>query len=193
VANWKKIGWIAGVGTASVAGALYLARGIFNKAYSLEQLKQLSDQLQTIPKVMVHKLDFSGLTLRIDVKLKNPTSNAFKMRYPFLKVGYKTKTIGSSQAVDKVLSIPPYGEINIEGIMLNFPVLGMLSVIGGLFSSLQSGEAVKLNITTSSTVDPLWQISSGEWKALNDYGVKKLRAIPYDDKQDVTLKQSSTA
>jgi hypothetical protein len=194
MANWKKIGWIAGIGTASAAGLFYLARGVFNQAYSLEQLKQLSDQLQTIPKVNIHKLDFSGLTLRIDVKLKNPTSNGFKMRYPFVKVAYKTKTIGSSQAVDRVLSIPPYGEINIEGIMLNFPILGMLSVIGGLFNSLQSGEAVKLNITTTSTVDPLWQVSStGEWKALNDYGIKKLRAIPYDDKQDATLKKSSAA
>jgi hypothetical protein len=192
MANWKKIGWITGVGTASLTGLFFLARGVFNKAYSLEELKKLSDRLQSIPTAKIHKLDFTGLTIRIDVKLKNPTTNGLKMRYPFISVAYGEKKIGSSQAVDKLISIPPNGEANIEAILLNFPVIGMLSLIGTLLKSLQSGHAVQLTISTSTTIDPLWQVDpvSKEWKSLKDYGIKKLRAIPYEDKQEVTLLKS---
>jgi len=192
MANWKKIGWIGGIATTSLTGIFFLARGVFNKAFSLEELKKLSDQLQTVPTVMIHKLDLTGLTIRIDVKLKNPTSNGFKMTYPFIYVSYENKTIGSSQAVDKIISIAPHSEANIEGILFNFPLLGMFSVVAGLFKSLQSGKAVKLKVKTISSIDPLWQVDAKtkEWKALKDYGIKKLRAIPYEDAQDVTLKKA---
>lgn len=190
MANWKKIGWITGVGTASLTGLFFLTRGIFNKAYTLDELKKLSDQLQTIPSAMIHKMDFTGLTIRIDVKLKNPTQNGFKMHYPFIQVGFNGKPIGSSQAIDKVISIPPYGEAKIEGIMLNFPILSMVSLIGGLFKSLQSGKEAKLKIGTTTSIDPLWEVKSGEWKQLNDFGFNALRSIPYGDIQNVTLKKA---
>lgn len=190
MANWKKIGLVGAISAGSLAGLFFLGRSVANQIFSLEELKKLSDRLQTIPRAIVHKLDASGLTIRIDVKMKNPTANGFKMKYPFISVALaSSKPIGSSQAKDEVLSIPPNGEINISGIMLNFPISGIFSLLGGLLKSLQSGAAVKLNVSTSTTIDPLWRVDpkTKEWTAIRDFGIKKLRAIPYDDKQDVTL------
>lgn len=191
MANWKKIGLITGGSAAGLAGLLFLLRGVFNKAYSLDELKKLSDRLETNPSAKIHKLDFTGLTIRIDVKLKNPTNNGFKMKHPFIQVGYNGKSIGSSQVSGEVLSIPPNGEFQIKAILLNFPLIGMLSLVSGLFKSLQSGEAVKIKVATTSTIDPLWEVSDGKWTALKDYGVKVLRAIPYGDIKDVTLKKAA--
>ncbi len=191
MANWKKIGWITGVSTASLTGLFFLARGIFNKAYSLDELKKLSDRLISVPTAMVHRLDFTGLTIRVDVKLKNPTNNGFKMKYPFIQVGFGGKVIGSSQATDEVLSIPPNGEYQIKAIMLNFPLIGMISLISDLLKSLESGKEIKLKVATTSTIDPLWEVKNGEWKPLNDYGVKVLRAIPYGDIKEPTLKKAA--
>ena len=42
MANWKKIGWITGIATASTAGLFYVARGFFNKAYDINELKKLN-------------------------------------------------------------------------------------------------------------------------------------------------------
>ncbi len=191
MANWKKIGLITGVSTASLAGLFYVARTFFNKAYDLNELKKLTDQLIVIPSAKIHKLDFTGLTVRIDAKMKNPTDKGFKMKYPFIQVGYNGKPIGSSQATDELLSIPPNGEYQLKAIMLNFPLIGMLSLIGGLFKSLQSGQAVKLKVATTSKIDPLWEVSEGKWTPLKDYGVKVLRAIPYGNIQDITLKKAA--
>ncbi len=191
MANWKKIGLIGGGSAAGLAGLFYLLRGVFNKAYSLDELKKLSDRLETNPSAKIHKLDFTGLTIRIDVKLKNPTNNGFKMKYPFIQVAYNGKSIGSSQVSGEVLSIPPNGEYQIKAILLNFPLIGMLSLVSGLFKSLQSGEAVKIKVATTSTIDPLWEVSDGKWTALKDYGVKVLRAIPYGDIKDVTIKKAA--
>ena len=190
MANWKKIGWITGISTASVAGLFYAARTFFNKAYDFNELKKLTDQLVVIPSAKIHKLDFTGLTVRIDAKMKNPTDKGFKMKYPFVQVGYNGKVIGSSQATDEVLSIPPNGEYTLKAIMLNFPLIGMLSLVGGLFNSLQSGKAVQLKVATTSKIDPLWEVSEGKWEPLKDYGVKVLRAIPYGNIQDITLKKA---
>lgn len=191
MANWKKIGWVTGGSAAGITGLFFLLRGIFNKAYSLDELKKLSDRLVAIPSAMVHKIDFTGLTIRVDVKLKNPTNNGFKMKYPFVQVGYNGKTIGSSQATDEVLSIPPNGEYQIRAILLNFPLIGMISLISDLLQSLENGKAIKLKVATTSTIDPLWKVQDGKWKPLKDYGVKVLRAIPYGDIKEPTLKKAA--
>ena len=192
MANWKKIGWISGISAGSLAGLWYLARGVFNKAERIKQLQSLASRLVTEPAAKIHKVDTSGLTIRVDVLLKNPTLMGFKMRYPFIRMQYAGDTIASSKAVDKILAIPPNGEARIEAIYFHFPLFKMLTLVRNLLQAQQSGAAVKLDIITESTIDPLWSVNpkTGLWKATSNYGIDKLRALPFESKMPITLKKS---
>jgi hypothetical protein len=144
--TWKKIT----VGTL-VSGAV-----IGTTVYVL-RLTKMNAELETIPMVKIHKLDFSGLTLRVDVQLKNPTRTPFKIKFPFIKLVYKGTTVGSSQVLDKDIQIPAFGEAVINQIMIKVPLMNIFSLSGGLIRALQNKEGVKLDVKTLSTIDLGWK------------------------------------
>jgi hypothetical protein len=140
--NWEKITLGTIVGGALLGGAVYIVR-----------LTRTSAQLETVPMVKVHKLDLTGLTLRVDVQLKNPTRTAFKIKFPFVKLVYKGTTVGSSQAVDKDIAIPAFGEAVVNQIMIRIPLLSMFSLSGGLIKAMQNNETTKIDVTIITTID----------------------------------------
>ncbi len=156
--NWEKIALGTVVGGIIIGGTVYVVRLSHNSA-----------QLETVPMVKVHKLDLTGLTLRVDVQLKNPTRTAFKIKFPFIKLVYKGTTVGSSQAVDKDITIPAFGEAVINQIMIKIPMLSIFSLSGGLIKAMQNNETTKIDVTTITTID---------------LGVRKL---PYTKIDTVTL------
>lgn len=157
---WKKLLIGLGVGTGAFAAINYFRK-----------LSRTSAELQSVSSMQVHKLDLSGLTLRVDVKLKNPTAASFKLKFPFVKLIYKDAVIGSSQAVNTDISLPAYGEAVINQIMINIPIVGMFSLGMGLFQSLTKGEAVKMNTQTLTSIDLGW------------------KKIPYEKTEEITLKK----
>lgn len=158
--NWKKIAWGAGIGGGLIAGVTYLLR-----------LNRTNINLETVPTVKVHKIELSGVTIRIDLHLKNPTNGRFKIKFPFVKLVRKNTTIGSSQVVDKDITIPPFGESVITQIMVKIPMLSLFSSSGGMIQDLQSGNPVKLEVKTISTIDLGW------------------KKFPYEKTDEVTLKK----
>lgn len=156
------------LGTAVLAavggGILYVSR-----------LQKLSDELVVVPKVKIHKLALDGLTVRVDTRLKNPTRTHLKIKFPFVKLLYKDSVVGSSQAVNKDIEIPSYGEAQVDGMMVQIPFMGLFSLAGDLIKSLADGSAVKLGLKTLSMID---------------LGIQKL---PYEDFQEVMLKKEQTA
>lgn len=159
--TWKKITVGTIVGGALIGGTIYIVR-----------LNKMSAELETVPMVKIHKLDLTGLTLRVDVQLKNPTRTAFKIKFPFIKLVYKGTTVGSSQVIDKDISIPAFGEAVINQIMIHVPLLSIFSLSGGLIKAIQNKEAVKIDVTTLTTID---------------LGMKK---VPYKKIDTVTLSQA---
>lgn len=158
--NLKKILIGAGIGGGLIAGATYLLG-----------LRRTSVELETVPTVMVHKIDLKGITLRVDVKLKNPTKTELKIKFPFVKLIYKDSTIGSSDVINKDVTIPSFGEAVASNIMIQVPLLGIFSLAGGMVKALQNGESVKINVKTISTID---------------LGVK---TVPYEKEQEITIKK----
>lgn len=159
MANWKKILVGTGIGAGVVGIIAYVSR-----------LKRTSVQLETVSSAKIHSLKMDGLTVRVDVKLKNPTSGTFKIKFPFVKVLYKEKTVGSSQVINKDIQIPAYGEAVIEGIMIKIPFTGLLSVGAGLYKLLVNKEPAPIFVKTISTIDLGW------------------KTIPYESTDDITLK-----
>jgi hypothetical protein len=151
------------VGTA-IGGAILGGWTYFRR------LGRTSAQLQTVTRVSVFKINLKGLTLQVDVNIKNPSQAGFKIKFPFVKLGYKGQTIGTSQSVNQDITVPAYGEAVASKIMIVIPIMGLFSIGGGLIAAIQSGGAVNVEVTTITTID---------------LGIKKL---PYQKTETVTIK-----
>ncbi len=159
MANWKKIGLISCIGAGVVGLVTYGSR--LNKA---------SNNLQTVVKTNIHSVKLDGLTLRVDVQIKNPSSVSFKIKYPFVKILFKDAVIGTSQVINKNITIPKNGEINVEAILINIPITGIFSIGGGLIKLLLQKQPAVVTVKTISTVDLGW------------------KKLPYEKSDDFTLK-----
>lgn len=184
---WKKITVGALAGGVIIGGVLFIPK--------LIKLKNASPELDVVPTAKIHKLDFTGVTIRIDVQLKNPTTADFKMKYPYIRLSYKGSVIGTSQSVDKDIEMASFGEANITQIMMHIPITSVLSMAGALLKAVQNNTEVKVDITTITHIDPYWKVieedQEGEkvkvWKRLVNLGKKTL--IPYNKQQSVTLRK----
>jgi hypothetical protein len=153
---WGKI--VLGVGAAT--GITYLVR-----------LARASAQIETVSTAQIFKLDLTGLTIRVDVAVKNPTKSSLGIKFPFVKLMYKDAMIGSSQVLNKDIKLPSYGEARIEAIMIQIPVIGLFSIGTELLKAVQNGTGVKVQVKTISTID------------------LGLKTVPYEKTEDITLKK----
>jgi hypothetical protein len=152
------------VGTAVGAGV------VAGVAYYMN-LKRAQATLEVKPQAFIHKLDWNGLTVRVDATLKNPTKAGFSIKFPFIKVDYKDNQIGSSQVINKDIKVPAYGEVLIKDIMIVIPVMSFFSVIYELIKALMANQPITLFLKTVTTIDLGWT------------------TLPYEDKKEVVLKK----
>ncbi len=162
MANWKRIGIISGIGAGVVSLFTYVSR--LNKA---------SSNLETVVKANIHSIKLEGITVRIDVQIKNPSSVGFKIKYPFLKVVFKDSVVGTSKVIDNTINIPKNGEVNIEGIMILIPYTGLLSVGAGLLKALTQYDSAIITVKTITNVDLGW------------------KKLPYETSNDITLRNKA--
>lgn len=114
--------------------------------------KKVGDKLDTVTTVNVHSLNFKGLTLRIDVILKNPTEGTLKIKQPYVKILFENKVIGTSQVSDKVIEIVKYGAKAIEPIYLTIPATGLLTLGDGLLKILTKKQEAKITTVTMTSI-----------------------------------------
>ena len=148
------------IGAGAIAGWSYV-----------KNLKRAQAELEVVPKAAIHQLSWDGLTINIDVLMKNPTKGSFSIKFPFVKLLYKDSVIGSSQAIDKDIKIPPYGEALIEKIMIKTPMTSVFSVVFTMIKALYNNETIRVTIKTITTID---------------IGIIN---VPYEDKKEVTVKK----
>lgn len=137
----------------------------------LKNLKTAGAELEVQPKASIYKLDWNGLTIRLDVVLKNPSKASFSIKTPFVKLLYKDTVMGSSTPVDKEIKLPAYGQVLIEKVMVQIPMVNVFSVAFTLIKTLIGGGSVTLTVRTLTTIN---------------LGIIKL---PYETKQDITIKK----
>lgn len=152
------------VGTVIGAGAIAAI------AY-LKNIKRAQAQLEIIPVINIHQISLEGLTVRVDALLKNPTGASFKIKYPFVKLNHKDALLGSSQAVNKDIKIPAFGQVMIKDIMIKVPVLSFFSVGYDIIKALMNKQPITLTISVITTAD---------------LGVTQ---VAIEHKQDMTLKK----
>lgn len=130
------------IGGGLVAGYSYYVR-----------MKKTSAELQVIPDASVYKVNWDGITIRIDVLLKNPTNGSFSIKFPFVKLMFKDTLVGSSEVVDKDIKIPAYGQVKISKLLVNIPMVSIFSVSTSILKAIQSKEQVKIVATMITTID----------------------------------------
>ncbi len=131
---------------AGAAAALY-------GATYLIKLNRLSNEMESVTKVSIYKVNLAGIELKIDVTLKNPSGGSVKVKHPFVKMIYGASTIASSTIKDVNITIPKFSEVNMEPIMINIGYLNLATTVPALFREYR--ETGKLNITvkTVSTIN----------------------------------------
>lgn len=158
MANWKTIVAGTGIGAGIIAIAAYAFR-----------LKKASDHMETVTTAKIHSLNLTGLTIRVDAVLKNPSKTSLKLKFPFVKLIYNKKTIGTSEIINKDIEIPAFGQAHIDEVMIKIPIIDLLSVAAGFYKLIARSEPVNMYVETSSIIDLGW------------------KKLAYSKREDVTL------
>lgn len=136
--------WKLLVGGGIVAGA----------GYYLLRLRRTSKYLESVTTARVHKISFTDIIIRVDVTLKNPTAGTLSLKYPFVKLLYQDRTIGSSQASNQNVTIPPHGETAITGITIRIPLLSLTGLSKDLLKLLKGNpDGIALQAVTVTSID----------------------------------------
>jgi hypothetical protein len=132
-----------GVGTAALFfGGRYLLR-----------LNRLSNELEAVTKVSIYKVSLTGLDLRIEVTLKNPSAGSVKVKHPFVKVMHFDTTIASSTVKDRDIEIPKFSEVKLEPIILNLGFLSLASSVPNLLKEYREAGVLSLTVKTITTIN----------------------------------------
>jgi hypothetical protein len=135
------------------------------------KMKKTEAELEVIPNASVHEINWDGITIRIDLLLKNPTKGSFSIKFPFVKLIYKGTTVGSSEVTDKDITIPAFGQAKIDKILVQIPIMSIFTVSASTLKAIQSGEQVAIIATMITTID---------------LGFAK---IPFEESHEVILKK----
>jgi hypothetical protein len=135
------------------------------------KMQRTQAELEVIPDAKIYQVNWDGITIRIDLLMKNPTKGSFSIKFPFVKLTYKDNVVGSSQVVNKDIKIPAFGEAKIEKILVNIPILSIFSVSSSILKAVQKNEPLTIKATLVTTID---------------LGLVK---IPFEESHEVTLKK----
>lgn len=135
------------------------------------KMQRTQAELEVIPDAKIYQVNWDGITIRIDLLMKNPTKGSFSIKFPFVKLTYKDNVVGSSQVVNKDIKIPAFGEARIEKILVNIPILSIFSVSSSILKAVQKNEPLTIKATLITTID------------------LGLVRIPFEESHEVTIKK----
>jgi hypothetical protein len=130
------------IGAAGLAGGAYLLN-----------LNRLSSELEIAVKALIHRVSLTGLKLRVDVILKNPTGGTVKVKYPFVKLMYGTGTLGSSEVKDQDFEIPKFGQVAIEPVFIDLGFLSLASSAPNVLKEYRETGGFTLTVKTVTTIN----------------------------------------
>lgn len=133
-------------GGAAAVGAVLLGRYAYNTY-------KLSHDLQTDTQVNVYSVSLTGVTLQVDVTLKNPTAGTVNVKYPFIKLMYGSATLASSEPKDASYILPKFGQLKLPSIFIpvSFITLGLTAP--ALLLAYRQNQGIVLTMKTSTYVN----------------------------------------
>jgi hypothetical protein len=153
-----------------IAGTL-IGAGIYAGYSYYVKMKKTQAELEVVPQASIDSVNLNGITIRLDLLLKNPTKGSFKMKFPFIKIKYKDTLVGSSQVVDKDITIRAFGQVKIDKILVNIPMMSIFSISMTLLKAIKEKQDVTVTATFITTINLGWT------------------TLPFEESHEVTLKK----
>jgi hypothetical protein len=157
--------------TGKVIATTLVGAGLYAGYSYYVKMKKTQAELEVVPDASIDSVNLNGITIRLDLLLKNPTNGSFKMKFPFMKIKYKDSLIGSSQVVDKDITIPAFGQVKIDKIMVNIPIISIFSMGASVLKAIKAQEEVLIIATCQTTIDLGWT------------------TMPFEESHEITLKK----
>ncbi len=103
------------------------------KLFQLYKMNQTSDALIiNINNTMIHSVDLTGITVKTNVTLVNPTKNSLNITQPFIEILSDNSPIINSNIQNKLYVIKPQSEITLDTITLKIGILTLLGLLSNL-------------------------------------------------------------
>lgn len=134
---------------ALAAGAAVLALGV---PYLLK-LQRLANELETVTKAQIDNVDLSGMRLRVDVLLKNPTGGTLKIKFPFVKMLYSNSTFATSEVKNTDIEIQKYSEKQLDPIYVQLPLMTLATTAPDMLKEYRKNGKVKITVRTVTTLN----------------------------------------
>jgi len=119
----------------------------------LYNLSRLSSELEIVTKAEIYKVSFTGIVLRVDVTLKNPTGGAITVKFPFVKMQYNASTFASSEVKDIDFAIPKFGEKQLDPIYISLSFTSLASNVPGLLKAYRTTGQAVIDVITTTTIN----------------------------------------
>lgn len=119
----------------------------------LLQIKRLAQEIETVTKVNIHKINLAGIELRVDVTMKNPTGGSVKIKFPFVKMLYKDILIATSEVKDQDYSILKFGQKQLDPIFVSLPFMQLASSAPEMLKQYRKSGKLELEVKTISTIN----------------------------------------
>ena len=98
-------------------GLLLLATGAM-----IFQAAKTGNKLIFTPEVGLPTIGLSGVTVRLNVRVQNPTRGRLRIKHPFLAAQSGGVTIGTSRIVNREYTLNPFSEITIRDFLIDIPL-----------------------------------------------------------------------
>lgn len=109
------------------------AYGIF----SVLRMKNVADEMQaSIANPRIHKIDWSGLVLKVDALISNPTKDSMSITKPVVTLTSNGKTVATTKPENALVQIKPLAQSKIEGIELNVGWTTLIPFISGIIGKI---------------------------------------------------------
>lgn len=103
-------------------GGLLLAVG----GYNLLNLSQLNKELQIEQITSIYRMTLTGITMRVDVTLKNPTPGQINVKTPFVTISFNGEPLGQSDNLSANNQlVPSYGQVQLDPIYITLRYLNL--------------------------------------------------------------------
>ena len=131
------------------SGAVVLAGGVIY----FSRLSRMKANLEILSKVIIQKINLTGITIRVEVQIKNPTEGSVKVKFPFIKMQYKGSTFASSEVQNKDFTLPKFGQINLDPIFITLSYMNLATTAPALLRDYRTTGNLSFNLETITTLN----------------------------------------